>query len=362
MIDNLGRILGVTITLRDATAARNATAQLRAAAEQLRTVVDTAVDGVMLLDATGRILMFNAACSQLFGYTMTEMLGRGIETLILDWPGGDLKGSLRTDQMNSRMQAVIKAHPTRGCRKDGARFPIELSLAQTPRADQSVYVCVIRDISEREELEAALLDAIGHEQRRFGDDLHDGLGQELTGLSLLLSALVRSARHGERLEVTDLERAHKVSQYALQSCRSIARGLSPVTETQGGLIAGLRDLVARLKTESGPTLDFETIGMARLGLSPAASDHLFRIAQEALTNALRHAHANSIKVTLDVEPASVRLEICDDGDGLTAPQFKSMGLGLRTMKYRASLLGAKLQIKPLDATGTCIVCECPQAV
>jgi PAS domain S-box-containing protein len=361
VIDNLGRLVGVTITLRDATEARNATARSRAAAEQLRAVVDTAVDGVMLLDAAGKILMFNAACLQLFGYATMEMAGCGIETLILDWPGGDLKGSLRTDQMNGRVQGVIKAHPTRGRRKDGARFPLELSLAETARADQSVYVCVIRDISERKELEAALLDAIGHEQRRFGDDLHDGLGQELTGLSLLLSALVRSVRHGEQLEVTDLERAQEVARYALHSCRSIARGLSPVTETQGGLITGLRDLVARLKTESGPTLDFEAIGMARLGLSPAASDHLFRIAQEAVANALRHAHANSIKVTLDVEPASVRLEICDDGDGLAVPQFRSMGLGLRTMKYRASLLGATLQITQLDDIGTCIVCECPQA-
>jgi signal transduction histidine kinase len=131
---------------------------------------------------------------------------------------------------------------------------------------------VIRDISERKELEAALLDAIGHEQRRLAGDLHDGLGQELTGLSLLLSAFGGNVRHGKILEATELERALEVAQLALQSCRSIPRGLSPVTEAQGGLVAGLRELVARLKTGSGPTVDFTTIGVARLGLSPAASD------------------------------------------------------------------------------------------
>jgi len=115
-------------------------------------------------------------------------------------------------------------------------------------------------MSERKELEAALLDAIGNEQRRLGDDLHDGLGQELTGLALLLSAFVNSMRHGRSLEVTELERALDVAQHALQSCRSIARGLSPVTENQGGLIAGLRELVARLKTGSGPSLEFTAIG------------------------------------------------------------------------------------------------------
>ena len=102
-------------------------------------------------------------------------------------------------------------------------------------------------------------------------------------------------------------------------------------------------------------------GATRLGLSPAASDHLFRIAQEAITNALKHAHANSIKVTLDIAPASVRLEICDDGEGLTLPEISATGLGLRTMSYRASLLGAKFHITCLDHAGTCVVCECPQA-
>ena len=318
VIDSLGRLIGATITLRDVTDARNATEDLKDATERLRAVVDTAADGVMLLDAAGTILMFNAACPQLFGYTAKEMARCAISTLIPDILTDDPERPMRLDRDTTALPLKIMAHPTIGQRKDGSSFPAELSLAETLSGGQSVFVSVIRDVSERKELERALIDAIGREQRRFGDDLHDGLGQELTGLS-------------------------------------------PVTEAQGGLIAGLRDLVARLRTESGPTLDFESIGMARLGLSPAASDHLFRIAQEALANALRHAHANSIKVRLDVAPASVRLEISDDGEGLTASNLRTAGLGLRTMKYRASLLGAKLQIKQRDDIGTCIICECPQA-
>jgi signal transduction histidine kinase len=159
--------------------------------------------------------------------------------------------------------------------------------------------------------------------------------------------------------VSEYRKRELAPSFATQS-RSTANRL-PVSETQGGLIAGLRELVARLKTGSGPTLDFTTIGATRLGLSPAASDHLFRIAQEAITNALKHAHANSIKVTLDIEPASVRLEIRDDGEGLTLPEINATGLGLRTMSYRASLLGAKFHITRLDHAGTCVICECPQA-
>jgi signal transduction histidine kinase len=223
---------------------------------------------------------------------------------------------------------------------------------------QQVSFRVIRAIAKRKKLKVAFLDAIAHERQRLGDDLHDGLGQELTGLSLLLSAIVRSTRRGDIVGVTDLERALELAQHALESCRSIARGMSPVTETQGGLIAGLRELVGRLKTQSGPALDFAVTGMmTRLELSQAASDHLYRIAQEALANALRHARANLIKVTLDIAPASVRLEIFDDGEGLTVPGFGTKGLGLRTMRYRASLLGSKLQIKRRNPVGTRIVCE-----
>ena len=352
VIDSLGRLVGATITLRDVSDARNATTDLQDAAERLRAVVDTAVDGVMLLDATGRILMFNAACPRLFGYTAKEMARCVIDTLIPDMP----------TQPNTHLPLKITARPTFGRRKDRSTFPAELSLGKASHGGQPVFVSVIRDISERKDLEAALLDAIGHEQRRLADDLHDGLGQELTGLLLLLSAFAGRVRHGRILEAAELERAVEVAQLALQSCRSIARGLSPVTEAQGGLVAGLRELVARLKIGAGPALDFTTIGAARLGLSPAASDHLFRIAQEAIANALKHAHANSIKVTLEIEPASVRLAIYDDGEGLTVPEISATGLGLRTMRYRASLLGAKFHITRFDHGGTCVVCECPQAV
>jgi PAS domain S-box-containing protein len=358
VIDSLGRLVGATITLRDVSDARKATEDLKDAAEQLRAVLDTAVDGVMLLDATGRTLMCNSACPRLFGYSAKEMAKRAIDTLIPDMPTGDLDRQL---QPNTPLPLKITARPTFGRRKDGSTFPAELSLGKASHGGQPVFVSVIRDISERKELEAALLDAIGHEQRRLADDLHDGLGQELTGLSLLLSAFAGSARHGKILEATELERALVVAQRALQSCRSIARGLSPVTEAQGGLIAGLRELAARLKTGSGPALDFTTSGVTRLGLSPAASDHLFRIAQEAIANALKHAHASSIKVTLEIESASVRLAICDDGEGLTVPEISATGLGLRTMRYRASLLGAKFHITRFGHHGTCVVCECPQA-
>ena len=191
--------------------------------------------------------------------------------------------------------------------------------------------------------------------------MHDGLGQELTGLSLLLSALTSTARATRSPHAADLDRAHEVARHALQSCQTIARGLSPIGTAEGGLISALRDLVSRLNSASGPSVDISVSEVSRLGLSPAATDHLYRIAQEALNNALKHAHANSIKVTLDVAPESVRLEICDDGRGLKDVGLNPPGLGLRTMQYRASMIGARFELAHFRPSGTRVICDCPRA-
>lgn len=361
VVDSLGRVVGASITLRDVTGARKAESDLRAMAQQLRAVIDTAVDGVLMLDAAGTILMHNPACERLFGYTSGEMTGRNIESIMSSPLSTEDGRPWHTDRTESRRPIAVKARATICRRRDRSTFPAEISVGEAYYPGPPLFVCVVHDVAERRDLEAALLDTVGREQRRFGTDLHDGLGQELTGLSLLISALTRTARAAHSPHTADLERTYEVVQHALQSCQTIARGLSPIGPTEGGLIGALRDLVSRLRGPSGPSLDISVSEVSRLGLSPAVTDHLYRIAQEALTNALKHAHANSIKVTLDVEPEHVRLEICDDGQGVKYMGSNASGLGLRTMQYRASMIGARFEIGPFGPSGTCVVCDCPHA-
>ena len=360
VLDGLGRIVGASITLRDVTSSRRAESELRKLAQQLRAVVDTAADGVLLFDAAGAILMLNPACERMFGYALGEMMGCNIESLMPspwsaahDWPP--------TDRLEVGRPRSVAARATVCRRRDRSTFPAEVSIGEAHSPGHPLFVAVVHDVSERRALEAAFLDAVGREQRRFAIDLHDGLGQELTGLSLILSALKDSAEATHSPHAKDLEQAKEVIRHALQSCGAIARGLSPIAPTEGGLIGALRHLVTRLKTPSGPHVDISVSEVSRIGLSAGASEHLFRIAQEALANALKHAHANAIKVRLDVEPSTVRLEICDDGDGMAASTIAAGGLGLRTMRYRASLLGGSFRITRSELTGTCVVCECPTA-
>ena len=317
-VDSLGRVVGASIALRDVTNVRKAESELRALAQQLRAVIDTAVDGVLMLDAAGTILMLNPACERLFGYTSEEMIGLNIDSVMPLRPMATFGSPWGIDQTGGHRPTVIAARATICRRRDSSTFPAEISVGEVPHPGQQqpLFVSVVHDVSERRKLEAELLNAVGREQRRFGTDLHDGLGQELTGLSLLLSAVANAARGARSSHAADLAQASEVVQHALQSCRTIARGLSPIGPTEGGLIGALRDLVSRVKGSPGPNVNISVSEVSRIGLSLAASDHLYRIAQEALTNALKHAHASSINVTLDVEREHVRLEICDDGGGV----------------------------------------------
>ena len=360
IVDSLDRVVGASITLRDVTRARRAELELQTMAQRLRAVVDTAVDGVLMLDAAGLILMSNPACMRLFGYSPDEMAKSNIETLMPAALQALANLVERARAPNEREPIAIGARAMTCRRRDRSAFPAEVSIGEAHDSSEPRFVVIVHDVSERRRLEASVLDAVGQEQRRFASDLHDGLGQELTGLALLLSALASEAGASSGALGAELKRALDVARRALQSAQTIARGLSPIGTTEGGLITALRALVAQLQGPSAPAIKISVLEKAPLVLVPTAADHLYRIAQEALSNALKHAHATTINLTLDIERDHVRLEIRDDGRGVGAPCRNATGLGLRTMQYRASMMGARCETTSVMPHGTSVSCECPQ--
>jgi len=360
VIDYLGRLVGITVTFRDASAARRAELELRALSEELQAVVDTAVDGVLLLDAEGVVRRVNPACERLFGYARDEIVGRGVAALMPSPLPDAAAATAAAATEAAPRRAFVNRRAAVGRRKDGATLPIEVSVGEARRDGRPAYVIVVHDVTERRVLEEAYAGAVGHEQRRIAQDLHDGLGQELTGLALLLAALERAASEAQLANAGDIGRVRDLASHTIATCRDVARGLMPVADAQGGLVVGLRELVRRLNDVPGPPIHFSVIEAAAVGLSAAATDHLYHIAQEALTNAIKHAAAQSIQLTLDVGRASVLLRVCDDGSGLGVARPDGGGLGLKTMRYRAELIGARISIERQARAGTCVVCECPQ--
>ena len=136
--------------------------------------------------------------------------------------------------------------------------------------------------------------------------------------------------------------------------------LPPLTFADGGLLEVLNEMVSLQRNSFGIDARCEVTEAAAIRLGPDALDNLYRISQEAVTNARRHGQAKSIKVTLDVQPTTVRLDILDDGVGFSQPTTQPTGMGLKIMQFRAVNMSARLSIGPGEHGGTLVSIECPQ--
>lgn len=214
--------------------------------------------------------------------------------------------------------------------------------------------------NERKRLERALLEAAAAERGRLAKELHDGLGQELTGFALLADGLAKQIERSGSPVPRELERLASMARDAIMTCRDIARGLSPLSGTRSGLTEALRDLTDRVNGPPGPRVSLCVELHHPLTTSREVSEHLYRIAQEGLTNAMKHARAETVEIRLDVDAHTVRMRVLDDGVGLPDPAAGSSGLGLKTMRDRAAAIGGRLSVVARHERGTAVICEAPQ--
>lgn len=222
---------------------------------------------------------------------------------------------------------------------------------------------VSRDLTEAKQAEAelrelanAFLDETDRQQSQLGREIHDGLGQELTGLSLLAGAAVAQAERGKPVSTAALAEIVAVVRQATVTTRAISRGLSPLTEHAGELLQSLRQLAERAGASPPPQVRFHERGQEPICISQDARNHLYRITQEALANALRHAHATEIDVYLVVERNLVSVKVADNGVGIGDGPLAE-GLGMRTMRYRARNIGGTFTVGRGVLGGTIIQCE-----
>jgi signal transduction histidine kinase len=214
---------------------------------------------------------------------------------------------------------------------------------------------MVQEIAQRHRLEQEVLEIAALEQRRIGQELHDGVGQELTGLCMLADDLAEVL--GER-SAEQAQMAHRIAQSlksALAQVRALSRGLIPVEVDAEGLMAALTELTDRIGKLHDISCTFEYLEPVLVEDNFTATQ-LYRIAQEAITNALKHSKADNIRVSLEIRDRCLTLRIADDGIGLTELVKRLEGMGLHIMKYRASQIGAQLSIRPGPAGGTIVTC------
>ena len=212
----------------------------------------------------------------------------------------------------------------------------------------------VRNITERKRLEQEILDVSNRERQAIGRDLHDGLGQELTGVALMLRGLATRLERRSPDIVEPVNEIVGLVNQSIESTRSLTRGLLPVHTDSGGLPFALSALAARSREMYGFEVNFRAEVLPESTLAETTASHLYRIAQEAITNAARHGQASRIDIVLAVKRGSVQLEISDDGVGIGGSHEPESGMGLRIMRYRADMIGAKFEIDSNMPRGTIV--------
>ena len=237
----------------------------------------------------------------------------------------------------------------------GAGTRYQRTIAQWLRGARDGSTAIIgmsHDVTPQRELELRMIEISGHEQRRIGSDLHDSLGQDLTGISLLLEQCRSRAARGDPELAAGLEEISAHLRHTLQAVRSLAFGLCPVGVDGAGLGEALRRLVARYEVPGKWNCDIDIRGSGDASINTDAATHVFMVAQEALSNAVRHGHASRASLQLEVRGRSVELTVDDNGVGIPADMNGTKGMGLALMRYRARLIGGTLAVGAAPTGGT----------
>jgi PAS domain S-box-containing protein len=339
---------------------RQRTAELKASEERFRLLVEGVSDyAVVMLDAGGCVASWNSGAQRILGYEQGEILGRHVSTFF----DGDASKAAR----QLELAAAQERHEDEGWRrrKDGSRF--WANVITTAMRDDSAsgrlrgFAQVTRDITELRDLERQVLEISETEQRRMGHDLHDGLGQELTGVAFLAQNLERRLGGAGSAGAGEAGRIVSLVNRSIEQVRDLARGFSPVEMGPDGLRAALTALTRKVRDVYGLSCDLECDEDVRFH-DEAAALALYRIAQEALNNAIRHGKPKHIRVGLEEVGNEVVLTVEDDGVGLSAGRRSRDGMGIRVMSYRARMIGARLEISGRGGGGTIVACRYPNAL
>ena len=214
------------------------------------------------------------------------------------------------------------------------------------------------EMEERTRLEKELLEISERGQRQIGHDLHDSLGQHLTATAFASQVLTEQLENKSQPESAAARHLVKMVEEAITLTRSFARGLQPVEVKAEGLMDGFQELARNISERFKVSCEFECRESVLLH-DAARSTHLYRIAQEAITNAIKHGKAKFINVSLEKTGDAITLTITDDGIGLPENSRPGDGMGLRIMAHRAAMIGATFNLERLPESGTRVTCKLP---
>ena len=332
--------------------------ELRESKARLRSILDNSPTLIFLKDIQGHYLLCNRRFGQAFHLRMEQTVGKSDAEIFPP----KLAAAYRANDLKVLAAGVPMQFDEVSLQGDGPHTSIVTKFPLYD-LDGKIYALagIVTDITERRRLEAEVLRISEREHRRIAQDLHDGLGQQLAGLWCLSDVLRKNLEAQASPEVPTAAKISKLLRAALAQTRSLARGLYPVSPEPNGLMSALEELAGRITDLFMVACRFECRRPVLLEDNTAATN-LYRMAQEAVANAIKHGRARRIKITLSSAATAIVLSVSDDGVGFKKTPRRSTGLGMRIMNYRADSIGASLVIQQKAGRGTEMVCTMPATV
>src|ERR1700730_427368 len=314
---------------------------------------------VVVLDPQGRIVRFNRACEQVSGYSFVEVKERYFWDLCVI-PEEAERFKIIVEQL--RVEHSTKDYETSWVARDGSQRLIAWSSTILPgESGTPTYIIATGiDITERKRLEKAILEISAEEQRRIGQDLHDGLGQHLTGIAFMSKVQEQKLSEKGLAEAAEAARIVGLVNEAINKTRELAHGLLPVISDAHGLMAALKRWAAEVEDLFNISCCLH-IDEPVLIHDANMSTHLYRIAQEAVNNAIKHGQAKNIIISLFARNEYGTLRIENDGSSLPGPATNGSGMGMQIMNYRARMIGGSLKVESSGTHGIKITCLFPLA-
>jgi signal transduction histidine kinase len=266
----------------------------------------------------------------------------------------------------ARLQKVVagqavKTYERRMLRLDGQTRVVAVTSVPFSYQGRRAVLSIMTDVTELRRLERDLVEVAEREQRRIGQDLHDGLCQELVSMAFLANSIKPGMSPLGARERRDIGRLASALDHAITVARSTAQGLFQVASGPEGLASCLRKIVHDTRLRHSVACRFDYPKPVLLPNETAAAQ-LYRIAREALNNALKHARPDRIILRLTRSARGIQLSILDNGIGISQRKDVSQaGLGIRIMSYRAESIGGTLQVYRQASGGTAVVCTLPES-
>jgi PAS domain S-box-containing protein len=348
-----GRLTGFSTIARDITEERQMRAELARREHELQDLFDQASVGLVLLKRDGMILRANNAFFELLNRPPGQVIGRSLRQFHNDPVALEgLLAQLAARQTVHNVSAELLAHegPLRHVLVDANTLWAEGRFVHSR--------WFVRDISMRKRLEREVLELSERERRAFAQELHDGLGQLLGGIAYLSNVLRERLAERNSPEAGEAARIFGLVREAIEQTRRVSRGLSPIQPEPDGLMSALRDLAVQTNGLFPVRCRFSCREPVLIQDSTMAG-HLYRIAQEAVHNALKHAKPRHVRIALRAGRGRVTLCVTDDGKGFGPIGPRRRGLGLHIMQYRAGLVRGTLTLHSRPTGGTEVVCIAP---